>query len=172
MISAGLIQTNPGPPVQQLPHWLQVKRRPSANQGSATSAVSRTVNFMIGIIASRRLEPVPGGGDNSGLNGEEHCDAGGDSHAAPAHGGFGALAADVELVLHGGNDEVGFETIDAVAGREANEGFAPAEGEDRIYELIGDEIGEIAGLPAARAEHGGSRPVSAGNGDNARLGSH
>src|ERR1700728_4326151 len=103
MISAGLIQTKPGPPVQQLPHWLQVKRRPSANQGSAGSAVSKTVNFMIQvIIARRRLEPVPGGGDYSGLNGEEHRDAGGDSYAAPALGGFGALAADVELVLHGG----------------------------------------------------------------------
>src|ERR1700677_5147356 len=106
MISAGLIQTNPGPPVQQLTHQLHLKRKPSASQGSAASADSRTVNFMIRvIIARRRLEPVPGGGDYSGLNGEEHRDAGGDSRATPALGGLGTLAADVELVLHGGDDE-------------------------------------------------------------------
>ena len=37
-ISISLIQTYPGPPVQQLPHCVQVNRRPSAYHGSDSSA--------------------------------------------------------------------------------------------------------------------------------------
>src|SRR5713226_3988950 len=32
-ISSSDIQTNPGPPVQQFPHWVQVNESPSAYQG-------------------------------------------------------------------------------------------------------------------------------------------
>src|SRR5258706_16357017 len=44
-ISTRLIHTNPGPPVQQLPHWVHVKRRPWAYQGSF-SEVGSTSSFI------------------------------------------------------------------------------------------------------------------------------
>src|SRR5688500_6613980 len=42
--STSLIQTYPGAPVQQFPHWLHVNFSPSANQGF--SATSMTSNFI------------------------------------------------------------------------------------------------------------------------------
>jgi hypothetical protein len=44
--SSTLIHTNPGPPVQQLPHCVHVKRRPSEYQVAATAALGRTSSFI------------------------------------------------------------------------------------------------------------------------------
>src|SRR2546428_3826679 len=45
-ISSRLIQTNPGAPVQQLPHWEQVNFNPPAYQGSQPLSASTTSSFM------------------------------------------------------------------------------------------------------------------------------
>src|SRR5262249_40962792 len=50
-ISTSLIHTYPGPPVQQLPHCVQVNVSPSAYQGLASFELSSTFNFMFGTLA-------------------------------------------------------------------------------------------------------------------------
>jgi hypothetical protein len=42
-ISTSLIHTYPGAPVQQLPHWLHVKLRPSAYQGAVDFSTSNFI---------------------------------------------------------------------------------------------------------------------------------
>ena len=44
--STSLIQTYPGAPVQQFPHWLHVNLRPSAYHGFSLHGLSITSNFM------------------------------------------------------------------------------------------------------------------------------
>jgi hypothetical protein len=46
-ISMSLIQTYPGAPVQQFPHWLHVNFRPSAYHGFSLHGLSITSSFMI-----------------------------------------------------------------------------------------------------------------------------
>src|SRR5688500_7077551 len=62
-ISSFVIQTNPGPPVQQFPHCWHVKRRPSAYQGSVVVEDGRTSSFTRGNFREGKRKKVKGKSD-------------------------------------------------------------------------------------------------------------